>query len=253
MGLPCATVEFMPRPASGSRRAGASVVEAIQELIVERRLAPGDPMPTESELVAELGASRSSVREAIKTLSALDIVEVRHGFGTYVGGMSMRALVDALAFRARLAGETDHGVLLDVVDVRETLEQGLAARIVAGLDAQDRLALRSLADAMRERAAAGESYLEEDRAFHARLLRSLGNEVLVQLSEACWLVQARVVPGLHVDAREAAATADAHAGIVDALDAGDAPRLVAALAEHYAPIRRQVRVALHEGGVASSP
>src|SRR5690625_4162533 len=75
-----------------SKRAGGSAVAWIQDLILAEGLAPGDPMPTEGALCEQLGISRSSVREAMRTLASLDIVEVRHGHGTFVGQLSLSPL-----------------------------------------------------------------------------------------------------------------------------------------------------------------
>jgi DNA-binding FadR family transcriptional regulator len=65
-------------------RAGAALEERIVELIHERGLTPGAAMPTEPQLMDLLGASRNSVREAIRALQALGIVDIRHGYGTFV-------------------------------------------------------------------------------------------------------------------------------------------------------------------------
>ena len=69
------------------------------QLILDRRLRAGAPLPTEAELMEDLGVSRNSVREALKALQALDIVEIRHGYGTYVGQASLTPLIDGLTFR----------------------------------------------------------------------------------------------------------------------------------------------------------
>ena len=71
-----------------SRMRRSTTADQIKQLILTRGLRPGDPLPTEAELCDILEVSRSSVREAIRTLSTLDIVDVRHGHGTYVGAMS---------------------------------------------------------------------------------------------------------------------------------------------------------------------
>ena len=80
-----------------------------------RGLKPGDALPTKAELCDTLGVSRSSVREAIRTLSTLDIVDVRHGHGTYVGPMSLDPRVEALVFRGVLSPDGSFEALREVV------------------------------------------------------------------------------------------------------------------------------------------
>ena len=243
-GKGMATTDFPPLGSgmrSGPRR--QEVVAGIKEYILRNQLKPGDLLPTEAELCEAVGASRSSVREAVKTLSALDIVEVRHGHGTYVGGMSLAALVESLAFRGLLSGEADHHVLEQVVEVRQTLEQGLSAQITAGLDDDQLEALRGLASEMTEAASRGEDFLELDRTFHLTLMQPLANDLIEQLTGAFWEVQAIVAPSLGQSPPDLKETARLHVAIVDAAETRDTTAFQAAVAAHYAPVRGLIQVA----------
>src|SRR3954453_17592481 len=79
-----------------SRMRRSTTADQIKQLILSRNLSPGDAFPTEAEPCETLDGSRLSVREAIRTLSTLDIVTVRHGHGTFVGDMSLAPLVETL-------------------------------------------------------------------------------------------------------------------------------------------------------------
>ena len=225
-----------PGTANGS---GTSVVDRIKEYILVNRLSPGDPLPTEIELGEQLGVSRSRVREAVRALSALDIVDVRHGYGTYVGRLSMTALVESLAFRGLLSAQDDQHVLADLIDVRQLIETSLAQVIVDRLTPQAALTLSRLTGRMKEKAARDEEFPAEDREFHLLLMQTTGNDLAVQLTGAFWDVHA-IAAGALEPVEDLPTTADAHVRILEAIEQGDTALLRTAIEEHYRPIRARM-------------
>lgn len=169
-----------------SRMRRATTADQIKQLILTRGLTPGDPLPTEAELCEELDVSRSSVREAIRTLSTLDIVDVRHGHGTYVGPMSLDPMVEALVFRGVLSPEGSLQALREVVEVRLALDLSMAERVVEAAQAQADPELDELVAEMVDKAGRGEYFLDEDRAFHTRLFGAIDNRLVGQLVGAFW-------------------------------------------------------------------
>ncbi len=223
-----------PRPAGGE-----SVVDRIKEYILTNRLTPGDPLPTENELSEQLQVSRSRIREAVKTLSALDIVEVRHGYGTYVGRMSFSAMVESLAFRGMLNAKDDLHVFAELVDFRELIETSLAGPIMERLTPQAALTMRRLTATMAEKAARGEEFPAEDRAFHLLLMETTGNSLAVDLTGAFWDVHALAARSLGPP-DDLQATVDAHVAILDAIENGDPALLRDAIRAHYIPVRKRM-------------
>ncbi|WP_169251332.1 GntR family transcriptional regulator [Brevibacterium sp. 'Marine'] len=213
--------------------------DRIKDLILSDGLRPGDLLPTEGELCTRLGVSRSNVREAIRKLSTLDIVDVRHGHGTYVGEMTLDALVEALVFRGVLSPGDDLDALRDVVEVRKALDHGMSEQIVDALRGTSNPELHSLVDEMTALAAAGKTFPQQDRAFHTGLLAKLGNSLVGQLVAAFWDVHTAVLPKLNVAvAADLEQTAQAHGLMLEAAESGDAAAFRAAITAHYEPIMR---------------
>lgn len=224
-----------------ARMRRSTTADEIKKFILTRNLKPGDPLPTEAELGETLDVSRSSVREAIRTLSTLDIVDVRHGHGTFVGAMSLDPMVEALVFRGVLSPEGSLRALREVVEVRLALDLALAETVVNGAVGEDAAELKDLVDEMVDKASRGELFMEADRAFHTTLFSVTGNRLAVQLVGAFWDIHTAVVPqlGIVVPA-DIEHTAKAHGDMLAAALRGDVEGYRQAVIEHYRPIQRSI-------------
>ncbi|QWT25287.1 GntR family transcriptional regulator [Subtercola sp. PAMC28395] len=222
-----------------TKRKRNSVTDQIKNFILQNSLRPGDLMPTESEICATLNVSRSSVREAIRTLAALDIVEVRHGYGTYVGNLSLAPLVEGLVFRGVLSPEDNFAALREVVEVRQALDLAMAEPIVSALAGREDTQLRQLVAVMVQKSDANLPFPEEDLGFHTRLLSYLDNALVGQLVAAFWEVNTVVYPLLGLaPAADMDETARSHGAMLDAAVAGDVDAYKLAVIDHYVPLRR---------------
>ncbi|MEV0407179.1 FadR/GntR family transcriptional regulator [Actinoallomurus sp. NPDC050550] len=231
-------------PRGLARRVGGQVQHEIMQLILDRRLRSGDLLPTETELMEDLGVSRNSIREALKGLQALDIVEVRHGYGTYVGQLSLTPLADGLTFRTLHELGSDVRALSEILQVREILEAGLIRRVATTIPDDDLAALDAVVRRMETRARAGETFAEEDRQFHELLYRSLGNALVPQFLEVFWKVFDRVsgIRGWNHDPSPIG-TVRRHRAIVTALRRRDVEAAEQALSKHFRNIDTRVEKA----------
>ncbi|MDQ0990825.1 FadR/GntR family transcriptional regulator [Streptomyces sp. V3I7] len=223
----------MRRMTAGEPR-NSRIQRAVVQLILDRRLPPGAPLPTEPELMEDLGVSRNSVREALKALQALDIVEIRHGYGTYVGQASLTPLVDGLTFRTLTRQGTDAGALAEILQVREVLEEGLIRRVAATITEPELARLESVVSRMEAAARAGLPFPELDREFHELLYAPLGNALVPQLLGAFWTVFHRVADARGWSAVPAPGdTVRRHRDIVTALRAHDTEGAQRAMTVHF--------------------
>ncbi|WP_349258299.1 FadR/GntR family transcriptional regulator [Stackebrandtia sp.] len=225
---------------SGARANQRALREAIKRLIVERGLTAGAPLPTERELIDELGVSRHPLREAMKALEALGIVDIRHGHGTFVGSASLSGLEAGLTFHSALSVRGDLTDVRDLLEVRQVLETGLVPRVIESYEDVDVDGLREAVEAMEAAAADGRFDPDADWRFHETLYRPLGNKLVLDLLRVFW----RVFRSLDAKLPRADSTPEAnarwHRAILDALTRRDAAALTAAISEHFRGIRARV-------------
>lgn len=214
--------------------------DRIKRFIIERGFQPGDPLPGEAELAHALGISRPSLREAMKALQTLGVVEIRHGSGTFVGRFSLTPLMDGLAFSIQIDIGHNIQTVRELLEIREILERELVARVADTMTPAQLVELGTIVDRMEARARRGEVFTEEDRAFHALLYRQLGNPLVVQLLHAFWEVFFAVrddLPGMQATLL---ATAAGHRAIVAALTQHDRAAASTAMTAHFVGIQERI-------------
>ncbi|MEV4893914.1 FadR/GntR family transcriptional regulator [Nonomuraea sp. NPDC055795] len=214
--------------------------EAVKEIILGRGLAAGDPLPTESELMEELGISRNSVREALKALQAVGIVDIRHGFGMFVGRMSLAGLVDELTFHSRITLQDGRSHIAHLVEIREMLETGLVQKLIDLGSEADLSAAAEVMARMEDEAERGGVSPEIDRLFHDVLYRPLGNPLVSQLLGAFWDVYHQLRDQIGAPDESPADVARRHRDIYAAVTAGDKSAAIAAVRAHFEGVRNRV-------------
>ncbi len=219
-----------------------ATMDAIKAYILRHQLTTGDPLPTEAKLCADLGVSRSSVREALRKLEALDIISVRQGRGSVVGQMSMQPLVETLVLKNALDHTQGTRSLRTIVATRRYIDLGVAEEIVANMKGTSNPQLSELVDKMTQKARKNELFSDEDIAFHTALLRSLNNDLIEQLMQAMWLVHQAILPELvHNQSVGLIHTAESHQKMLDAAEAGDLAAYIEAIDEHYQPLDQIIK------------
>ena len=140
-------------------------IEKIKAMIVSGTLRAGDRLPREADLAAELGLSRSSLREAVKALSLVNILDVRRGDGTYVTSLQPPLLLEALSFIVDFHRD---GTVLEFLQVRRILEPEATAMAAERITPAEIDGLRGLLDSLGDDPGV-EDLVANDLEFHRRI------------------------------------------------------------------------------------
>ena len=161
------------------------VVYGIKKLIVDGDLAPGGQLPVEKDLAIRLGVSRSSLREGVRALSIMGVLETRQGAGTFVTALDASLLMAPMGFVVDL--QRDSGVE-NLYSVRRLLETEAAGRAATLIDDETLAIASSILDDFEAGIAAEtldhEAILDSDIEFHRLIARASGNPVLAALIDA---------------------------------------------------------------------
>ena len=226
---------------------GPELNEAVQlyvkQYIIEHNLNGGDPLPPENQLAEDLGIGRGSVREAIKALQSLGIVEVRRGHGLFVREYNLDAILENFTFGMRF----DPNTLLDLLEARILLERAAIEDTILRIGQEELEQLEEVMASWKKCVRAGKSYKELDEEFHRILYSPLKNQTLMKLFEVFWIA----FENLDVDIIQQSNPEEefeTHQAILNAAKARDTELARQLLVEHFSHLQNRANLALQMDG-----
>lgn len=156
-----------------------AIVDQIREQIATGRIKPGDRLPPERELAELFKASRNSVRDAIRVLEQMGMIDSRQGDGTYIRSATADEVTAPLAL-CLLQSRTQ---MRELWEVRRVVEPALAEAAADRITPGELDDLEAILDVQRGKVEAGELALEEDAAFHYGIAEAAGNGVMLQVMD----------------------------------------------------------------------
>ncbi|MCB0906430.1 MAG: FadR family transcriptional regulator [Nocardioidaceae bacterium] len=210
----------------------------IKEMITSGALKPGDRLPREGDLAEQLGLSRNSLREAVRALTLINVLDVRQGDGTYVTSLDPNLLLDALTFVVDFHRDDS---VMEFLRVRRILEPEAAAMAATRVSPEDVETMQQIIAASSPESTP-EELLSLDIEFHRLVGAASGNSVLASLIEGLSAPtnRARIWRG-HTQAGAHERTVREHQAILDAIALGEPELAHAAMVVHVAGVENWLK------------
>ena len=219
-----------------STRIYEEIVRQIRTLISEGKLKSGDKLPPERELAERFKVSRPSVREAMRALESMGLIEIRLGEGTFVREISVDSLVEPLA----LVMLTQREAVRELFEARRLLEPAIAGLAASRSTEEEIHEMERILEEQAREVATGRTGLTQDAAFHAAIASSASNRAITRIVHALidLLTQSRE-EALQVPGRPARSHQD-HRRILEAIRQRDAASAQRAMLDHLVAVERLI-------------
>lgn len=216
-----------------AREGGSSaVVAGIIQYLKERRLQPGDRLPSERDLAERLGAGRNAVREALATLVTLRMVESRPNSGIYLRHMERESSFEAMVMLADLGATPTPTDVAETMEVRAHLEV-LSVRLACQRrDEDDLQRMVQVLERTEKVLAANGNIAEEDTAFHIALVDATHNSVLVRVLNAFYRFTAKRRVLLFSNRDQAKASVRDHRKLIELIRQRDEDKAATLILNH---------------------
>lgn len=170
----------LSKPLSSRKSLSRQVMDSIEKMIREQKLVPGDALPTETQIADQLQVSKSSVREAIKMLEALGIVEIHRGVCTVISANTEQGYLNVMLSQLYI----NSGSAEELQVFRRTIETAYTTLAIDTATDSDLELIRKELESYREKALQGQLEAEDDIAFHNSILDATHNAFLISLGNA---------------------------------------------------------------------
>ena len=204
------------------------VFREILCLNIRENLQPGDLLPSEAQLCQDLQVSRNVIREAIKSMELMGMVEACPGRGTQVRAFSLDFIFQNVLF-FHAAG--DAASVRQMVEIRKAMEMSYMRDVFQRISREEIVKMREIVTRLRASWEREGTFIEEDREFHMTLFAPLKNPVLNSLMEAIWAVDS----GFQIEKKRPhlAQSVTKHEAIVTALEEYDYMAFARAMEAHF--------------------
>lgn len=227
------------------------IIKRLVNLILDEGLKPGDKLPSERELIARFSVGRSSLREAVKILSAIGVVEVSVGEGMFVGRGDLSLITQPLTL-GLLMGDRSRNELIEARRVMEVELAGLAAERATEDEIQ---AIGNRLEAMRTSQDKPERYSRADLEFHLAIAGAAHNYLLYNLLHTLRHILGALITKavVDLDANHMPQSFRVHVPIYEAIRARDPKTARRAMAAHLDRLEERLSVAVSRSDARGSP
>ncbi|MCK8787841.1 FadR family transcriptional regulator [Roseomonas sp. NAR14] len=231
-----------------STEPSAGLIQRLLPYIHERRLAPGDRLPSERDLAERFGVGRGAVREAIAVLETLRMVERRPNSGIYLRPVESEGSVEALVLQAGIGVPLSPAEVREIVELRSLLEVQAIALACERREAAHLAQLDGILAESERLLAAGGTLTDLDAAFHLAVVEAVGNRVFLRLVNAFYLLSRQRRQRFFAESGQSAASHAQHVAMRDAIAAREADRAVALMRRHLKGVESHWMVLLGRDG-----
>jgi DNA-binding FadR family transcriptional regulator len=205
------------------------ISQRLRQYIIQNHLKAGDKLPTEDQFAKQMGVSRTAVREALRSLEALGLVDARQGYGRVVCDFSFEALLNNLSFGVAYSNES----IVNLFEIRKALDFFFIDRALPNITPDDIVEMKKLVAEMARHQALGEPISEEDHLFHQLIYKRAGNPLALQLFEITWVVRLYALDQEKALKEEAPGTVTNHQAILTAIEMNDVELSRRLLFDHH--------------------